>query len=267
MRGHGDLEAAVGGAALCALLALALPFDLVRVLVGAPLLLFLPGYAITAAAFAHGRIPRPHFLLFSVGLSLAVLALGALPLNYLPGGIRAGWWAALLFLVVLGACRGAALRRPRRAGAPITWALPGVNRAQAGLVAAGGLAIVAALALAFVPLSATNAVGYTEAWIQPLEAGREPGVRIGIGSAEREDTSYRLVVIFGASEGEAARQLELEPGEKQVLEFQAPDRSPVATGAGGAIRVTATLYEQSGPEPDRPFRRVSTWIEPAGPSR
>jgi uncharacterized membrane protein len=262
MRGHGDLEAAIGGALLCALLALALPFDLLRALVGAPLLFFLPGYAITAAIFAHGRIPRGNFLVFSVGLSLAVLALGALPLNYLPGGIRSGWWALLLFLVVLGAARGAALRRPKRAGPAISLHLPRANRAQAGLLAAGALAILAALVLAFIPLSATNAIGYTEMWIQPLEASEGPGVRIGIGSGERDDSRYRLVVEFGAGEGEATQTVGLDPGEKTVLELQPPDRSPVTTPGGSAIPVIATLFKEDSPDPDLPFRRVSTWIEP-----
>lgn len=264
MRGHGDLEAAVGGAALCALLALLLPFDSLRVLVGAPLLFFLPGYAITAAAFARGRIERRHFLLFSVGLSLAVLALGALVLNYLPGGVRPGSWALLLFLVVLGASRGAALRRPRRAGAPVAWSLPRANAAQAALLAGGALLAVAAVVLAFVPLSATNAVGYTEMSIQPLETGTGPGVRIGVGSGERDDSSYRLVVEFGDGEGEATRQLELAPGQKQVLELQPPDNSPAATAGAVPIPVTATLYKEDSPEPDQPFRQVSTYIDVAG---
>jgi hypothetical protein len=262
VRGRGDLEAAVGGAALCALLALLLPFDLLRALVGAPLLFFLPGYAITAAIFAHGRIQRSHFLVFSVGLSLAVLALGALLLNYLPGGIRAGWWAVLLFLVVLGACRAAALRRPKRAGAPIAWAPARVNRAQAALLAAGALLALAAVVLAFVPLSATNAIGYTEIWIQPLEASEGPGVRIGVGSGERDDSSYRLVVEFGAGEGEASQQLTLEPGQKQVLELQPPDNLPAATSGAASILVTATLFKEDSPEPDQAFRQVSTFISP-----
>jgi uncharacterized membrane protein len=266
MRGHGDLEAAVGGAALCALLALALPFDLLRVLIGAPLLFFLPGYAITAAAFARGHIERSHFLVFSVGLSLAVLALGALILNYLPGGVRAGWWAVLLFLVVLGACRGAALRRARRAGAPVAWNVPQANRAQVGLLAGGALLAVAAVVLAFVPLSATNAIGYTEIWIQPLEASEGPGVRIGVGSGERDDSTYRLVVEFGEGEGEATRGLALAPGQKLVLELQPPDTSPAATPGAVPTPVTATLYKEDSPEPDQPFRQVSTFISTAGGS-
>jgi Protein of unknown function (DUF1616) len=260
MRGHGDLEAAVGGAALCALLALGLPFDLLRVLVGAPLLFFLPGYAIAAAIFARGRIQRSHFLVFSVGLSLAVLVLGALVLNYLPGGIRAGWWAVLLFLVVLGACRGAALRRPKQAGPPIALSLPRANRAQVGLLAGGALLALAAVILAFVPLSATNAIGYTEIWIQPLEVSEGPGVRIGVGSGERDDSSYRLVVEFGDGEGEATRQLTLAPGQKLELELEPPDDSPAATPGAVPVPVTTTLFKEDSPEPDQAFRQVSTYI-------
>ncbi len=58
MRGHGDLEAAVVAAALCALLALVLPFEPLRMLLAAPLCLFLPGYAIAATIFAARRIGR-----------------------------------------------------------------------------------------------------------------------------------------------------------------------------------------------------------------
>jgi hypothetical protein len=256
VRRHGDLEAAVGAAALCALLVLALPFEPLRMLLAAPLTLFLPGYAIAAAIFAQRRIARRQFLVFSVGLSLAVLALGALVLNYMPGGIRSWSWALLLFLVVLGCCRGAALRRPKRAGAPISWDLPRPNGAQATLLAGGGLALLAAVVLAFTPLAATNATGFTEMWIQPLAA--DNGVRIGIGSAERDDSSYRLVVNFGGTR-EVTRRLTLEPGGREVLALG----ESRATSSPVAIPVTATLYKEDSPEPDQPFRRVSTWLGPA----
>ncbi len=256
MRAHGDLEAAVSSAGLCALLVLLLPFEPLRMLLAAPLTLFLPGYAISAAIFARERVERVHFLVFSAGLSLAVLALGALLLNYMPGGIRSGSWALLLFLVVLAASRAAALRRPRGAPHPVAWSLPRLGAAQAALLAGGGLAIVAAIALAFTPLSATNATGYTEMWIAPLPG--DNGVRIGVGSGERDDSSYRLVVNFGGSR-EVTRQLQLEPGQRQVLALgeSAAATSPIA------VPVTATLYKEDSPEPDQPFRRVSTWLGPA----
>jgi hypothetical protein len=255
MRDHGDLEAAVLGAALCAVLALALPFEPLRMLLAAPLCLFLPGYAISAAIFAARPIQRRQFLLFSVGLSLAVLALGTLVLNYLPGGIRSGSWAVLLFLVVLGCSRGAALRRPARAPAPVSWALPRPSPIQAALVAGGGLAATVAVVLAFTPLTATNATGFTEMWIHPL-AG-DNGVRIGVGSAERDDSSYRLVVNFGGTR-EVTRRFGLEPGQRQVLALG----ESAAASSLIPVPVTATLYKEDSPEPDQPFRQASTWLGP-----
>ncbi|HEV7482390.1 MAG TPA: DUF1616 domain-containing protein [Solirubrobacterales bacterium] len=256
MRGHDDLEVAVGSAALCAVLALALPFEALRVLLALPLTMFLSGYAISAAIFARRPLPRRQFLLLSVGLSLAVLALGTLVLNYVPGGIRAGSWALLLFLVVLGCCRGAAVRRPRGASAPVSWALPQVSAAQAGLLALGGVAAIAAIVLAFTPLAATNATGFTELWIHPLSG--DNGVRIGVGSAERDDASYRLVVNFGGSR-EVTREVELRPGQREVLALG----ESAAASAPAAIPVTATLFKQDSANPDRPFRQVSTWLGPA----
>jgi Protein of unknown function (DUF1616) len=259
MRRHGDLEAGVAAAALCALLSLVLPFEPLRMLLAAPLCLFLPGYAITAAIFAARPIQRRQFLLLSAGLSLAVLALGAIVLNYVPGGIRSGSWALLLFLVVLGCSRGAALRRPARARGPISWAPARPNGGQAVLLAGGALALVAAVVLAFTPLSATHATGFTEMWISPL-AG-DNGVRVGVGSAEREDSSYRLVVNFGGAR-EVTRRLDLEPGQHQVLALG----ESRATSSLVPVPVTATLYKEGSPKPDRPFRQVTTWLGPGGGS-
>ena len=110
-----------------------------------------------------------------------------------------------------------------------------------------------------------RALGRAVASIQPLEASAGPGVRIGVGSGERDDSPYRLVVEFGDEEGEATEQLELAPGQKQVLEFEPPDASPIVT-TGGSIPVTATLFKEDSPDPDRPFRQVSTYISSAGGS-
>jgi hypothetical protein len=261
MREHGDLRIVVWLAWICALLAFLLPLDVLSLLFAAPLALFLPGYGITAAIFARRRIEPRQFALFSLGLSLAVLALGALPLNYLPGGIRAGWWTLLLLLVVLGSCRAAALRRPRRHPAPLGRTAPlRVNRAQAALVGLGAVAMVAAIVLAFTPLGAKQAVGYTELWIQPRTVEGNPGARIGIGSGERGDSSYRLEVDFGGNPA-PPRQIELAPGEETTVDLFFD--SPTPPTATAPALVTATLFSEDGPDPERPFRQVKAWIPAA----
>jgi uncharacterized membrane protein len=169
MKGHKDLRLACLLAVASAVLTLILPWGPLCLVVALPLVFFLPGYALAAAIFARGRIPLRHLLVLSIGLSLAVLALGALVLNYLPGGVRAGWWALLLVTVVVAAARAAAIRRPSRRAAPSPSWSPRLNAAQATLFAGGALAIVVAIVLAFIPVGAKDALGYTQMWFKPLD--------------------------------------------------------------------------------------------------
>lgn len=260
MRGHADLRAAVAASLLCAVLALLLPFSGLRLVFALPLALFLPGYAIVAATFARRRLELPQMLLLSLGLSLATLALGAVLLNYMPGGIRAGSWALLLVLVVLAACRGAALRRPKPTTTKLALPQFSPRRTELGLLAAGALAVLAALVLAFVPLSAKNAIGYTEMWIKPFSNESRAGVKIGVGNREQTDAEYRLRVHIGP-EGEETitYRVALEPGQTQVrvVPIEAPSSGPPTP-------VVAVLVMADSPT--RPYRRVSAWIPPTGES-
>ncbi len=103
-------------------------------------------------------------------------------LDLLPGGISTGWWAVSLCLVVLGAARAAALGRRKPARAAFRRPRLSLARAEAGLLALGLLAGVAAVVLIFIPVSAKNAIGYSELWIVPqsgevasvLDRGRQP---------------------------------------------------------------------------------------------
>jgi len=61
-----------------------------------PLVLLLPGYAITAALFPKGAIGVSERLLLSLGLSICVTALGGVILNWTPWGLQPASWAVLL---------------------------------------------------------------------------------------------------------------------------------------------------------------------------
>lgn len=257
MRGHRDLRRTVTAALLCALLALLLPFTPLSLLFVAPLAFFLPGYAITCAAFAKHPPERTLLALISVGLSLAVLALGALPLDLLPGGIRAGWWALLLVLVVVAACRAAALRRPRPLSRTPAWRPARPGRGEAALLGVGGLSAVVAMVLIFVPLSATNAIGYTELWIEPLTSSE---VLIGVGNGEQREAHYTLELrANGRDKPFAVRQLNLERGEQAELTVPVPP-----AGGDRDVKVGVTLFRQGV---IKPYRRVTAWLPGEGSLR
>jgi uncharacterized membrane protein len=254
VKGHRDLRRTAALAVLCALIAPLLPVEALSLLFLLPLAFFLPGYALTAAIFARRPLDRPQLLLLSTGLSLAVLAIGAVVLNYVPGGVGPVSWSLLLTLVVLCGCRAAALRRPKRRDRADTWPRPRLGAAPAALFIGALLSAVAALALTFTTTSAKNADGYTEMWLLPPASAEAAGggARVGVTSQEQEETAYRLRIRVGDSGEELIRRFSLEPGETWVLQLGAP--SP----GEGATPVVAALFVQG--KPGDVYRRVSGWL-------
>jgi len=253
MKGHGDLRLLTWGSLLCAIVALVLPWPAVSLVFVAPLALFAPGYAIVAAAFARRQLDWPRLLVLSLALSLAVLALGGLVLNYL-GGIHGVTWAILLLLVAVGCCRSAALRRdrpPKR----LQLRLPKPGGAKLGLALGGLAAVVAALVLASATLPAKSAVGYTELWIVPEPESEGSEALVGVKSEEQQTTEYDLGVRIGKQL--VKRSFVLTPGEETTVRV-----GPPLAPASPTVPVVATLLLDS--DPSYVYRRVeSTLAAPA----
>ena len=130
MRGHRDLWLVAAGAPLCAAVALLVPLEAVRLAAAAPLCLVLPGYALSSAAFSSRSLSGGRFAALVLGLSLIVLILSALVLNYGPGGIRDVSWAVILVLVTIAACRWAAVKRVPGEVPYAAWSRPRVSRSD-----------------------------------------------------------------------------------------------------------------------------------------
>ena len=212
MSGNRDLAAVAVAALICALVALSVPLEAVRLVAAVPLCLLMPGYAITAAIFSSAPLERSKALLFSVGLSLAVLAVGALLLHLVPGGVRDASWAALLLAIVVPGCAIAARRRLEglRSSPP---RLPRPTPAQGALMLGGLLSVVAAMVLSWTPLPAKDAVGYTQLWMLPAEGRGGPGVEVGVINAEPDRFIYRLEILEDGRRPIAApSRLILQPG-------------------------------------------------------
>jgi len=253
MKGHGDLRLLAWGSLLCAIVALVLPWPAVSLVFVAPLALFAPGYAIVAAAFARRQLDPARLLVLSLALSLAVLALGGLVLNYL-GGIHGFSWAVLLLLVVLGCCRSAALRRDRPPES-LRLRLPKPGVPKLGLALGGLAAVAAALVLASTTLPAKSAIGYTELWIVPELESEGSEALVGVKSEEQQTTEYDLGVRIGKQL--VKRSFVLEPGEETSVRV-----GPPIAPASPTVPVVATLLLDS--DPSYVYRRVeSTLTVPA----
>jgi uncharacterized membrane protein len=253
MRGHGDLRLLAWGSLLCAIVALVLPWPAISLVFATPLALFAPGYAIVAAAFARHQLDRPRLLVLSLALSLAVLALGGLFLNYL-GGIHGVTWAILLLLVVAGCCRTAALRRDHPTER-LRLRLPKPGGAKLGLALAGLAAVAAALVLASATLPAKSAIGYTELWIVPELESEGSEALVGVKSEEQQTTEYDLGVRIGKQL--VKRSFVLEPGEETSVRV-----GPPIVPTGFTVPVVATLLLDS--DPSYVYRRVESTLTAPG---
>jgi len=253
VKGYRDLRLVAAATVLCAAVSLITPLGAVRIMFAAPLALFLPGYAITAAASGRRPLGWPQLLPLSVGISLAALALGSILLNYTPGGLRGAPWALLLTLITLGSCRVAALRRPVGRQRQAAIALPRPAPAVTVLVAAGVTMAIAALVLAQTTMRADGAFGYTELWMVP-PAQSDRVARIGVTSEQQRPTAYRLVARLGDGSPPVDHSFTLDPGESRFLSLN-PGTS------AKPIPVVAELYKRGRLEVV--YRQVSGWV-PAG---
>ncbi|MDP3562915.1 MAG: DUF1616 domain-containing protein [Methanoregula sp.] len=85
-----------------------------RVILGVPVILFIPGYALIAALFPAAKdIDGIERIALSFGLSIAVVPLIGLALNYTPWGIRLDPIVTCLAIFTIGLCLVAQYRRAR----------------------------------------------------------------------------------------------------------------------------------------------------------
>jgi uncharacterized membrane protein len=193
--------------ALVGLVAALIPLDAwIRALLLAPLVLAVSGYAILAALFPNGGLPRGERLVYAVGLSIAATTLGGIAVQIV-FDLDRSIWALLLTVITAGA---AALALRRRG-----WSWPGSRTATAGQNGSGLalpgvlpiLVLTAALAIAVVAVAISSAGAkrerdayrFTALWMQPVERASGPGSAVAIGVDNRQGATarYRLVIRQG----------------------------------------------------------------------
>lgn len=200
MRQQRSVDLICATAAALALLALAaVPFDgLPEGLILVPLVLFLPGYSMTAAMFPPGTIARGERLVYAVTLSVGVAALGGLAYQLIAGLNRFAWACVLVSITLLAA----AIAQRRRSSPRTGWverppALPriGVLTTVAMLVAMGATAW--SINLAVDGLHAQRAEShFTSLWVAPGLPG-SGSVEIGIGNHQEKAHAYALSIALG----------------------------------------------------------------------
>ena len=263
----------------------------VRVALGLAFVLFLPGYALVAALFPKdGEIDWIERIALSFGLSIAVVPLLGLLLNYTPWGIRLEPIVGTVFLFTLGMC-GLAYRRrmevppEKRLALSIDLAPPKwkeytlVDKAltialvASIVLAAGTLAYVVATPRPgdrFTEFYVLDANGTVEDYPSRLNVSENATVILGVVDHEFTAVSYtveaRLVTVqlrYNATTGQndtveianatlATIPMGLEDGKS----WESPYTFAIA--APGTYKLRFLLYE-GAPQPT-PYRGLHLWI-------
>ncbi len=240
------------------------PSNILRIILGIPFVLFCPGYTLMAALFTKkegmGGIER---VALSFGLSIAVVPLIGLILNYTPWGIRLEPILYSVASFILIASIIAWLRRRRlteheRFAIQFQVTMPGWGEGVWGKVLA--ITVVVAILATLGTLGyviATPKVGetFTEFYIlgqdgkaanypKELKVGEKGEVIVGVVNHEGKEVSYRVEVVVGSQESTEVGPVVLVDEQKWEGEV-----SFVPEVAGENQKVEFLLYKDGEVEP------------------
>jgi hypothetical protein len=252
MRGHRDLSLVAAGAILSAAIALVVPTEAIRLIAAAPLCLVLPGYALASATFAARSLSGGRFATLVLGLSIIILILSALVLNYVPGGIRDVSWAVILVLLTVASCRWAAVKREPGELPFAGWDRPQVSAVDRLFLGGAALGIVAALVVSATVYPAGDVQGFTR--LSMLTDPSGSAATVGVDSNEQHRQSFLLRMTL-ARRPVLAKRLSLDPGDESVLRVRLPHDRGAPRGM-----LVASLYRASSP--GTLYRRVNSWLPP-----
>ena len=210
----------------------------VGLILALPLALVLPGYTLTEVLFHKRSLNASERLVFSLGLSLAIVILSGLFLNMFPVGLQTASWAVLLGLLTLVfSLLAMYLRRdvPVSGGQqPLRFRLMTYQGILFGLAIAG---TILSFVYAATGVKEQPRPGFTQLWMLPeVQAGKSCAVRLGVRSFESTPVTYHLTITMNGDQVAMPPSVSLASQEEWDRSVQV---SPMATDE---IYVEVRLY-------------------------
>ena len=248
-----------------------------RIILGLPFVLFFPGYTLIAALYPRkDDLDAIERTALSLGLSIAVVPLIGLALNYSPWGIRLNPILAFVTLFIVLAAAAAAYRRrslPVEEAFGITvdvqlarWSqarMIGRVLALALVVSLAGLGVAAYFVATsrgsserFTEFYVLGPAGKAEAYPSLVKVGENAAVILGLVNHEGGDASYRVVVRIDGGNTNIIDNLVLADGERWERRI-----ALVPTRVGENQKAEFLLYKDGGSDP---YRSLHLWLDVEG---
>ena len=238
-----------------------------RIVLGLPFVLFFPGYTLVAALFPRkDDLDAIERVALSLGLSIAVVPLIGLALNYSLWGIRLNPILVFVTLFIVLAAAAALVRRrmlpmDEAYSVTIDVQLPRWSEVRLAdrLLAVGIVVALVALGVTtyFVATSRGSSERFTEFYVLGpggkaeayptlMKVGENATVILGMVNQEGQDTTYQVAVTIDGETADSIDNLSLSDDERWEQSV-----AIVPTHPGGNQKVEFLLYKESAGEPYR----------------
>ncbi len=225
-----------------------------------PLVLVLPGYALTCALFPKRALGILECVVFSLALSLVIVILGGLTLNWMPFGLHTRSWSVLLSGITLIASTVALIRRRGQYISASAWLRVdlGLNFRQGLLLGLAAIVVCGAGAVSYRGAAQQPFPGFTQLWILPAgEASTKNTIRLGVSNMELTAMEYNLSVNMDGKVVKVWPSIYLKLNEKWEATLVLPQTTHTRT-----VRVEALLYQTRAPT--KIYRHVVLWLDMRG---
>ncbi len=249
------------------------PSNVLRVILALPFLLFFPGYTLMAALFPRkGRTDAIDRIALSFGISIAIVSLVGLILNYSPWGIRL---ETVLYSVssfisatsIIAWLRRRRLPKQEQFGIVFQLRLPGWGRSVPERILSVVLVftILGALGiLGYVVASPKTGEKFTEFYVldeagemanypRELNIGMAGNVVVRIVNHEYQDVTYRIEIRSSGVIIKEVGPLNLQHEQKWEQEV---DFTPVSVGENQ--KVEFLLFKVGE---DKPYQSLHLWLD------
>lgn len=244
-----------------------------RTALGVPFVLFFPGYILISVLFPSGKdLDGIERLALSIGLSLAIVPLIGLALNYTPWGIRLAPMLLSLFVFILLMSALSLYRRgklpPEKKFSPTLplkmpkWStLPRTDKLfiggfLIGIVAVGGLTVYLAsspkIGEQFTEFYVLGSNGKLADYPTNMTLGQNGTVILGITNHEYKNVTYRVAISLNNQTLETINNIQLSHEANWTQNYILTPKE-----TGDRMKLEFNLYKEAT---DEPYRSLQLWI-------
>jgi uncharacterized membrane protein len=249
--------------------------DFLRIILGLPFALFLPGYLLMAVLFPEkDEFDGSARIALSIGLSIIIVPLIGLLLNYLSSGIRLlPMMLSLIFfdifLLFLGWFRRNNLPEEKRFTLTLTidllkWSneTKGTKVIHAALLITSFLLIFTSVFMISSPKTGkiftefyiTGLDGVTAGYPEQLKVGENGMVKAVIINNEQQKTRYKMEILMNGNIIQTISPIDIENQEKQEITVLFKVEEPE-----DLVKIEFLLYLDG--QDIKPYRQLRLWVE------